>query len=454
MRDFLQKVTVKQWLLFLVLVFHAFLLFFTEFTLWPEIVSFPYLTMHGFQWYRDFVHPYPPLLTILLSIFYSLFGFRIIFIKAGAWLLILATDIVIYKVGKLARLNESLLVISLVLYATLQVFLGGNMIWFDTALVLPLVLLVFFILKQNWTWAHISLLTMCLIKQNALLVFMVYTFFLIYNKKWKEIYTLFWTSTILFLLLIIWLYLTESLPAAYFWVYYFPSHFWVEFPGYVQLSLSRHELFTVSLLSIPAVLLVLKKRLYLFSCLYFVLVLAVYPRFSFFHMQPALLLSFVCLMFFIARLSFKNALYSLVFAMLTCVYIVRPYIPSQFAPTTRFFSESDNRLVFEINKIIPSGSVVYFFNLPSQLYGRTKTIPPKPWLDNYGWYFEMPNVESQVIELWSKTPPKYIVWKEKLVGNWYDIGVYEPKKLVAWILDHYEKRFQVDENIWIWKKKN
>jgi hypothetical protein len=183
-------------------------------------------------------------------------------------------------------------------------------------------------------------------------------------------------------------------------------------------------------------------------------VIAVYPRFSFFHFQPALALSIVALTIGISGLKSRQFMLVYMCTAIVSLYIVRPYLFASNINETRFFASSDFALSSTIQSIIPAQSSVYYLNIPSQQYVLTDTVPPHPWLDNYGWYFEMPEVESHTLTLWNQNPPQYIVWKEKNDGNWYDIGVYEPKSIVNWIQNNYVQELNIGDRTWIWKRKH
>ena len=60
----------------LLLLIHFVLLINTRFTLWPEMVVYPYLVNNGFMLYRDIINPYPPFLSYSLAIFAKIFGYQ------------------------------------------------------------------------------------------------------------------------------------------------------------------------------------------------------------------------------------------------------------------------------------------------------------------------------------------------------------------------------------------
>src|SRR4030042_6988804 len=87
-------------LLPLMLLVHLLLLINTRFTLWPEMVVYPYLVNNGFLLYRDIINPYPPFLTYFLTIFSKNVGYNPFSYQIFTWGIILLTDIVIYILSK------------------------------------------------------------------------------------------------------------------------------------------------------------------------------------------------------------------------------------------------------------------------------------------------------------------------------------------------------------------
>ena len=85
-------------LLLVVLAIHLILLTNLRFTPWPEMLSFPYLFNNGFTLYKDFVIAYPPFLVVLLSLVYKIFGYKVLVLKVFTWLLIILSDLIIYKI--------------------------------------------------------------------------------------------------------------------------------------------------------------------------------------------------------------------------------------------------------------------------------------------------------------------------------------------------------------------
>lgn len=443
----------KYKIILLVVLLHTFLLLRTQFTLWPEIVSFPYLLQNGFVIYKDFIHVYPPLLTFILYLFFNIVGYKIVAIKVAVWAFILIGDFILYLIAKKLLSYDKYILFPLILYVFLQTFLEGNMLWFDTALTVPVLIFTYCVLNSRWNGAIVSVIALCLLKQNAVFIFAGFFFYLVFRQQWKILKKLVLISFVSLFILLVYLGLQNSFRQAFEWVVWYPSRFWTSFPGYIQMSLTKHQILTVILISIPALFLFIKRKGGIVSFLFILSLMGVYPRFSFFHFQPALAVGAVCFLLLIKYCK-VNYLLVLIVATLSTIYIIKPFLVTATASDTRFFSESEISLSEKLKKTIPSNSRVYLLNIPSQMYVLTNTLPPKPWVDNYGWYFEMPGEQDQMLRVWKENPPTYIVWKEKMAGNWYDPGVYEPQMVVSYIQTYYEQRWKIENDIWIWKKKN
>jgi len=137
-------------ILFGLLGIHLFFLIILRFTAWPEMVSYPYLLNNGFKLYTDFIHPYPPALTLALAGIYKTFGYNLQALKVFTWLIILANDILIFAIVKKLTKDSLFAFVSVGFYVIFQPLLEGNQLWFDLAIVPPLLLGVLFLLKKKY----------------------------------------------------------------------------------------------------------------------------------------------------------------------------------------------------------------------------------------------------------------------------------------------------------------
>lgn len=433
--------------LVLLICLHLVILTKLTFTAWPEMFSFPYLVNNTFRLYSDFVHPYPPFLTLVLSFLFKTMGYSTLVLRIFTYLLVVCADYLIYKIVLKSSNQVITATLCLLFYIFAQSFLEGNMLWFDTALVVPL-LLSFMSHKENSDKKFgVAVLTATLIKQTALLYVAVYGVVLLLERKVSRLQKLCVALALGWGTLFVFLVAQKSLQEFLLWNFIYPFTQWSSFPGYVNFSLTKRDVLLVILISFPVIISAIKKQ-YLVVLLYIVGLISIYPRFSFFHMQPAIAISAVSL----GVVSLRKVEQYLVFTFVILFTIVLLRVPVTTGGV-RFFEESTYKLSEKLSNEIKPDSRVLFVNIPSQYYQLTHHLPPKPWFDTYGWYYEMPGESDRVIHAYQVSPPEYIVRQLPQPGNWYDLGTYEPQAITNFLEKDYIEQSTIDQNITIWKRK-
>ena len=435
------------------LVVHVFLLSGLRFTAWPEMLSYPYLRNNGYLLYKDMIHPYPPILTMALSIVYKLFGYKLIVLKVFTWLTILANDILIFLVAKKLTKKNIFALISLSLYVVTQPFLEGNQLWFDLAIVPPVLLGMLFLLNKKYFLSGLSLGVAILIKQTAGLFLILWgLFILIKEKKLAPVINLIIGSVILFAILLIRL-LTEGAVSGFFnWTLIYPFTWWSKFPGYVQMVLTRREIIILVLLFIPVILLLLKLRrnfledkdLVLLVSSILVSSILVYPRFSFFHFQLSIALAAISYGIFLSKFKFPYILHTTYYILLF-VLVCLPVLKSDWGKETRFWGKEEEKTAEIIKKNTKPSDLVYLLGPHSGLYVLSNRLPPKPWADNYIWYLEVPGVQEEIIKRWEGNISKIVFTNNVQEGNWYDLGTYRPQKIVDWIKKEKIETWKIED---------
>jgi hypothetical protein len=432
------------------LLIHLFLLFNLKFTPWPEMFSFPYLFSNGFLMYKDFVIPYPPFLVILLSTIYKIFGYKVLVLKIFTWILILLTDLFIYKIVDFVTKKKFFAPISVAVFVFIQPFLDGNMLWFDTFLVLPVLVSVFFLLREkninkNILLSGIFLAISVFSKQTALIYLLVATIFVFYKyRKFSKLLLLIIPTFVFGIVFLTYLITTNSLIDFFNWNLIYPIKYWGDYPSYLLLSIKKIDYLILLGLLIPTIV-ALKNKVKLIPIMFIASLLAVYPRFSYYHLSVGIALSAIC--FGISLGYLKSSLIYKIFL----VFFVILFFNYQQRIVFAWDWRKDDR--FGLIDSIESNQIVYLINIHSANYVFKNTLPPKPWYDNYGWYLEIPGQQEKIIKSWIENPPTVIYWKKEDVGNWYALGVYKPKLISKWIEDNYFKEIEVSKDIWLWRKK-
>ncbi len=436
------------------------------------MVSYPYLVNNGFNLYSDFIHPYPPALTFILAFVFKHLSYELIILKVITWLLILANDVLIYLVVSKLTKNKFQALLAVLLYVITQPFLEGNMLWFDTALVTPVLAGLLFLINKttvkNLLMAGLFFALAIFIKQTSALLLVVGIGYLLFkDKKIKNVVTFLIPSFVLGTVFLGYLLLTVQLQDFLNWTLIYPFTYWSKYPGYVRMGLTRYQFGVVELLLLPLVFLIVKniKKLTIEAKLMLAQLLTslimIYPRFSFFHFQLSLALIVMLFAYLSNTIKYKYYLYAL-YLFIVLASVVRLGVGKYWGQEARFWSKSDIGLAQSI-KEVSLDKKIYLLGLPSSFYVfvtdalpnvYANTLPPKPWTDNFGWYLEIPGVQENIITKWSRQPAEYVFWQQPQPGNWYDLGTYQPKQITDWIKTNYTKSGNLDQNTQIWKIKD
>jgi hypothetical protein len=429
---------------------HIFVLFNLQFTAWPEMLSFPYVIDKGFLIFKDFHHVYQPLLTFILLGVYKVFGFNILSLKIFTYVLFGLVDLMIFLNVKKITGKNNIALIALGIYVLLQPVFDGNMLWYDIGVILPVLLSIYFV-NTNLFLSGLFVAIAFLTKQQAVLLGLSIFIYLIYKKeKLKDllkfilgcIAPVFILGAILFKFNLINDYL--------FWTFEFPLIHLPEIEGYAILPNSKETLILIitGLTLITGTVLNYKKInsryfLLLFSLMF--MVLSAFPRFSLFHLQPALAIFVVVVGYLLV---FDRKYFILM--LLPLLYLWKGVLLNPIKED-RFYTQSDINMANEIKNRV-GNEKVYFLGLSSIYYVLTDTISPKPWIENYVWHFEIPELQDKVIDGWKIDPPKYIYWSKPRAGNWYDLATYQPKEIVEYIRENYMKIDEIDD-LEVWRLK-
>lgn len=456
-------------LVFLLLL-QLFFLINLQFTAWPEMLSYPYLRNNNFLLYKDMIHPYPPVLTMVLSYIYSIFGYGLEVLQTISWTVIISSSVLIYLLVQYLAKKENLALLATGIYVLLQPFLEGNMLWFDIVIIPPALLGLFFLLryqdKKRAKWiifAGFSFAIAALTKQTAAIFLIASaTFLFLKNRSLKELWLLSIGSIALVVPLLARLAQEGALSGFLNWTLLYPVGEWGKFPGYVQMLPNIREWVVLGILFLPLIMLIIVRRKIKFDSRLALLLLflagaavAIYPRFSFFHFQPALAFLVISLVFLIKEWRIKNALLaSVLFLLILFPFVYRPAFSLDWQKEARFYGPEDKQLALKIREATLLDDEVFLQGLHSGLYVLAGRIPGKPWVDNFGWYLEIPGVQEEILDNWEANPPEYIFWRKPLPGNWFDLGTYQPERIVSHTEEKYNRIGELSKDIEIWRQND
>ncbi|OGE38261.1 hypothetical protein A3F00_02965 [Candidatus Daviesbacteria bacterium RIFCSPHIGHO2_12_FULL_37_11] len=448
------------YIFFLIIIsVHSLILSNIQFTAWPEMFSYPYLLNNGFKMYKDIGFPYQPILPLILEFVFRIFGFKLLSLQIFTWLIILINDCLIFLISLKLTGKKILSVIPLAIYVLIQPLAEGNMLWFDLATTPFILLGVYLLLKLKSTINYFLFGLMFsiafFIKQQTGILYLLLISYLILSKNFREMFYILAGSILPAIFVLFYVIFNGIISDYIFWTIEVPVLWYPKFPGYTDLPSIKEALF-VGILFIPVVYSGFKLlgKDTNFTVVFFLFTgafIAAFPRFAFFRFQPALALYVVLLMYIIPvlKIRFRLIFYSiaiLVFGLLLKNNLQFFYLPA------RFYGDSEYKTSQNMGNFVSHGQTLYLLNEHSLFYILTSTIPPKPWIDNYVWYMEIEGMQTKVIDGLNKNPPKIIFRKNPIAGNWYNLGAYEPKKIVEYIEQNYQKTAIIESEIEVWKR--
>lgn len=445
---------------------HLFLLASTKFTLWPEMVVYPYLLNNNFQLYKDIVMPYPPLFIEALSAFSKFFGYDPFPYQVLSWIIILATDLLIYFIAKkIAKSNLSSLS-SLSFFIFFSIPFGVNSLWFDL-IQTPLILLSFYFFlvytkarnQKSIFLSYIFLTVAFFIKQQAIWLFIFYTIFLLVKfRKDKMVLNDLVVAFLPFLIGIVLLfgYLSSKniLRDGVFWSLYFPFYLSSKMPGYLSLPTIKQAVIVISLFLFftPTI----SKKNYASLAVLTSLILLTFslPRFDYFHLISSLALLSLAVTENIKILKkYTYGLYLLALLLITPIIFTLTYFKNNWSTEVRFFEEAIYTEASLVKNVTQKDKPIYIQNGPDQIYPLSQRLPIKPWADEFSWYLEVEGMQQKVISAIQNQNPQFVIYKPYGKGTKYALSVYKPEKISKYLEENYSDLLQLSPILWL-KVKN
>ena len=462
---------IRSWLLIsLILLVHLVLLLNTRFTLWPEMVVYPYLVNKGFFLYKEIINPYPPILTFFLTIFAKIVGYHPVPYQILTWIFILTIDLSIFYIAKkiFKKLHSALA--SLLFFMILSIPFGVNGLWFDLVQTSFILFATYYFYQYLQKPKQIDtlllsffLLTIAFfIKQQAIWLILWFTIVLflkfrtrIFDIFLKNFY-LFAPFIFLFLIQILTFWQKGTLFDFIYWTIYFPFFKASTMPGYILLPTLRQILpiAALFLLFTPAFFKTKFETNFLISTAFVSLFFA-YPRFDYFHLIPSLALISVMFGENLKNLSTSNfpARIVFVFSLFFLVFFTGRYLTRNWHQDVRFFEKDVMQAAAFLAKITSSSEPIYIQNGPDQILPLANRLPVKPWADEFPWYLETKNVQTKILAGIIAQDPKFVIFKPYDTGPKYELGVYRPQKLADYLDEKYQNLTQISDTLWLKTKK-
>ena len=428
---------------FFAIVVHLIILAMTQFTAWPEMLLWPYLILKGWLPYKDIAIAHTPILFTDLTIFYKIFGIGAIQLKIYTWLLILLTDGLLFWIVRKIWKTE-LALIAILLYIPLQLYYGGNGLWFDLALA-PLVLLIYYCLrKQNYLWAGICWGIAFFTKQTAIWFLIPVFVMLLKTDLFKGIKNFAKGTILISLPILAIIYLLGILPNFFYWAVKFGIGVLPTASGQILFPTIKQMLVAV----FPIALLFLARlRLHKPSTTLLLWgvfgVLGVYPRWELFHFQPGL--PFIAIGLALMLLSFPKMKVVeksvLLIGLALFLIVIARQTERTWGQEDRFFEPQILQASAYIKNNTSKDDKIYVFNTWDNIYVLSDTLPAiRSWIPGLGWYVGLSGVQERMIAQLAEGRPRYIV-----IGQYDDTNSWVYKSEL--ILDFIRKNYVIKDKI-------
>jgi hypothetical protein len=433
-----------------VLGLHLIFLVFLKFTAWPEMLLWPYMMIQGLLPYKDIAIAHTPHLIADLAVFFKIFGVGILQLKIYTWLLIIATDLIVYWVSD-KLWNRKIAIIFTFSFIVLQIFFDGNGLWFDSLLVPFSVVLFYLVSKKNYFWTGIIWAVMFLTKQTAVWFLIPVGLTLVKNLKfnniphvnWQELKKFTFGALIVIVSFILILWVFGILSYFYQWAINFGIFVLPRAQGQIQLP-DLKNLIVAGFPFVIIILFLLNKNRNFYLLIWMIAgSMGAYPRFEYFHFQPALpfLAIIIGIVMYQAN---KNRLVNifLVLYLLGFSYLFANYFMRNWKEGTRFLETDVADIVFYVKNNTHENEKIFVLNWWDNIYPLTRTIPATdPWIPQLSWYQDLPGIQEKEIESLKTIKPKLILFNEYESAG---LAAYKPRKLGDYIDNNYELKEKIN----------
>lgn len=373
-----------------------------NFTAWPEMIAWPYLMLQGWLPYRDIAIAHNPLLIIILTGFYKLFGIGILQLKIFTWGLIVTNSYLAYLVSKKFWTKKTA-ILSSILYLILCIIYQGNGLWFDLALTPFALLLYLFIREKKYLYAGIVFTLGFLTKQTFIYFLLPLAVEIVRSTKYSvpRLKQFLFGSGIVIIIFLLILSLLGILDDYYDWAIKFGILYLPHAVGQISFPELKQFVFAIS----PFLVAVLSTE-YIVLSFMIVGAFGTYPRWELFHLQPAL--PFLAIVISVFMFSKKSKIIK-VFVCTLLIGFMFIGIYRNLGNNTRFF-ESD--VLNVSSKVLElKYKNIYVVNYWDNVYSLTNTIPAtKPLIPYIPWYLNYQNnKETILIDLKVKVPEVIII---------------------------------------------
>lgn len=439
--------TTKKYLTtFFLLAVQLVLLFNLKFTAWPEMLLWPYLIIKGWPPYQNIAIAHTPLMLVKLAIFYKIFGVGILQLKIFTWILILALDFLVFWITK-KLWNVKTAMVALGTFIFWQLFFDGNGLWFDVFMGVLALGSFYFVRTKKYLWAGVFWALAIISKQTAVWFFLPVAWQIAKSekRKVKSLVRFAFGSFAVFTPFVLILYFFGILPSFYEWAIRFGLFILPKAQGQIQLPDLKNLAISVFpfLIFVPLIWKTGSKNI---NLLLWTVAgsLGAYPRFEYFHFQPAI--PFLAFASGIVSSELKNySKYLKVFVLLYILgslYLFSGFMMRNWGEGVRFYEQDVRDIVSYVDSNMRVGDKIFVLNWWDSIYALSNRLPGvDPWVPQLSWYMELPGVQEKMVDNLKGTKPKLIIFYPYAESG---LSAYTPQKVYDFVKSNYKFKEKID----------
>jgi hypothetical protein len=172
--------------------------------------------------------------------------------------------------------------------------------------------------------------------------------------------------------------------------------------------------------------------------------LGAYPRFEYFHIQPAVpYLALATGIFFSnSFLKSKRMKVFLIFYVLGGVYLFGGFFMRNFNEGTRFYEQDVRDVVSYVDLNTTPLDKIFIMNWWDNVYALSDRLPAiNPWVPQLSWYTEIPGIQDKMVEDLSISKPKLVLLYPYSESG---LSAYIPQKVYTYVMQNYKLKEKVD----------
>lgn len=422
---------------------YIFLLLKIQFIAWPEMLTWPYLTSIGLNYYENIFSVYPPLLLKLLSLISS-YHWGINTLRLVSTLFTLANFILLSLILSKRVKGKVTFIISLLLFIFWQLRYEVNGLWFDHVVALFSLIQYFFLTKRKYALSAIAAGLAILTKQTAIIFLLP----IVFNfRKPQKILNYYLISTLVVVIGYLLFIRSDLLPLAYQQSIVFPlthmssSQSQRQLPNFQQLIL-----FLIPFMFLSSLFLTthhknkLKKERVILLIFYFCSLFLAWPRFELFHLLPSI--NFLLLYVSYLPPVKHSKLLIAGFSIISSVIFLEFYNDYKDIPT-KFLNPS---IILDSQNIkgLIGDSSFYSINSWDHWYFLARAKPAIDFVyPSTPLYYDYPVIQEETIEKLSSTTPEFILLGKNT----------NPTQLLEFINSKYEFFEEINPETFLYRIK-